>query len=82
VNAIDNNTATYWQAGGQNAYITITHAAAKAIMEFSWQIHAAVGDGMKTVCVSYHNGSGWVAWWYPATITWTSADQVQVITKP
>lgn len=82
-NAIDNNTSTFWQASAQKAWWQCTHGTAKSITEFSWQIHTATGDGIKEVCLQYVNANGaWVSWWYPSTITWSSSDQVQVITKP
>lgn len=82
-NAIDDNSTSFWQAAGNSfQWLKVVHGAAKAIVEFSWQIHGATGDGIKDVCMQYVNANGaWVSWWYPPSIVWTSADQVQVITK-
>lgn len=82
-NTIDNNSSTFWQASSQTAWLRASKGAAFTVEEFSWQIHAAPGDGIKDIGVQYLNASGgWSTYWTKRGITWSSADQVQVITRP
>lgn len=77
-NAYDGNSSTFWQATlGTNQWNSRTYGTAKTIVEFSLQIHTAIGDGAKEAALQFYNGAGWTTAIRPPTIVWSSSDQTQ-----
>ncbi len=80
-NAFDDNSGTSWGGANGEGRLTYTHASAKTIREFTWQIDTNTGASPAIAAVAYLNSfGGWTTWWRPPTMTWT-ASETKTLTK-